>query len=85
MELVSILLMLFVIFVAAKLASLLFSKFGIPGLVGEILVGIILAISIGDSSIAQFLGLSYTYGQNDTDQNLPYEARYTELAEKKRR
>lgn len=49
--------MLFVIFVAAKLASLLFSKFGIPGLVGEILVGIILAISIGDSSIAQFLGL----------------------------
>jgi len=57
MELMSVLLMLLVTFVAAKLASLLFNRFGIPGLVGEILVGIILAISIGDSSIAQFLGL----------------------------
>lgn len=57
MELISVLLMLLVVFVAAKLASFLFNRFGVPGLVGEILVGIILAISIGDSSIAQFLGL----------------------------
>ena len=57
MELANILLMLTVVFVLAKLASLLFNRFGVPGLVGEILIGIILTICIGDQSIAQSLGL----------------------------
>jgi len=59
MELGKILLMLFVVFTLAKLASLLFKRFGIPGLVGEILVGILLAtITIGDQTIAQMLGIT---------------------------
>lgn len=58
MELGEILLMLFVVFVLAKVASLIVSKFGIPGLVGEILVGILLAsIIIDGQSLAEHLGI----------------------------
>lgn len=58
MELVDVTLMLAVVFILAKLASAIFAKFGIPGLVGEIIVGILLAsIVINGQSIAEMLGL----------------------------
>ena len=60
MELGAILLMLFVVFVLAKVSSLIVKRVGIPGLVGEILVGVLLSsIVIGDQTIAQMLGLSF--------------------------
>ena len=38
-----------VIFVMARLGSILFSKFGLPGLIGEILIGIVIAnLTFGD-------------------------------------
>ena len=57
-EFVNVLLVLLVVFVSAKAASFVFNRLGIPGLVGEILVGVIFAsIMIGDSTIAEKLGI----------------------------
>ena len=57
-EFLNVLFMLFVVFVSAKVASFIFNRIGIPGLVGEILVGVIFAsVVIGDSTIAEKLGL----------------------------
>ncbi len=58
MELASVLLTLLIVFVLAMLASVIFERFGIPGLVGEIIIGVLLAnIVIGDQSIASMLGI----------------------------
>ncbi|MCQ2056306.1 MAG: cation:proton antiporter [archaeon] len=58
MDLKDTLLVLTVIFILIKLAAALFDRFGIPGLVGEILVGILLAsIVVGDYSVAEYLGI----------------------------
>lgn len=58
MEIGEILMMLFIVFVLAKGASLIVKKFGMPGLIGEILVGVLLAtITIGDQTLAQMLGI----------------------------
>ena len=57
-EFVEALLMLLVVFCSAKAASFVFNRIGIPGLVGEILVGVIFAsLVIGDTTIAESLGL----------------------------
>lgn len=57
--LVQILLMLFVVFVLARLASTIFNRFGVPGLIGEILIGIVIAnLVIGDWSLMDSLGLT---------------------------
>ena len=61
MELGNILLMLFVVFVMAKMASLVVKRFGIPGLVGEIIIGVLLSnLIIGDQTIAQMLDLTFS-------------------------
>jgi Kef-type K+ transport systems, membrane components len=53
-----ILLMLFVIFILAYAASAVFNRFGIPGLIGEIFIGIAIAnIAFGDWSFREMLGL----------------------------
>lgn len=57
-EFLNVLLMLVVVFASAKAASFVFNRIGIPGLVGEILVGVLFAsLVIGDTTIAQQLGL----------------------------
>ena len=57
-EFLKVLLMLFVVFCSAKMASFVFNRIGVPGLVGEILVGVIFAsLVIGDTTIAESLGL----------------------------
>lgn len=50
MELLSILLMLLVLYVLAVTGSTIFERFGVPGLIGQILVGIIVANIIWDGS-----------------------------------
>ncbi|MBO4552391.1 MAG: cation:proton antiporter [Candidatus Methanomethylophilaceae archaeon] len=58
MEFTQVLLMLVVVFSCAKAASFVFNRIGIPGLVGEILVGVVLAsVSIGGATFAESLGL----------------------------
>ena len=58
LDFLKVLLMLFVVFASAKGASFVFNRIGIPGLVGEILVGVVFAsVVIGDSTIAESLGL----------------------------
>ena len=60
-----ILLMLFVIFILAYAASAVFNRFGVPGLIGEIFIGIAIAnIAIGDWSFRDMLGLQ-TGGINE--------------------
>ena len=67
MEFETVLLMLFVVFVCAKAASFVFNRIGVPGLVGEILVGVLFAtVVFGDSTIAQLLGLHDSAGK-ETD------------------
>ncbi|MDR3283407.1 MAG: cation:proton antiporter [Candidatus Methanoplasma sp.] len=56
MDIGSIILMLAVLIALARLGSLLFQRFGLSGLIGEILIGIILAnLVIGDWSIMNLL------------------------------
>ncbi len=58
MEIVSILLMLLVLFVLARVGNRIFEHFGIPGLIGEILVGILIAnVAIGGSTLLDFLDI----------------------------
>lgn len=62
-ELAEVLLMLVVIFAAAKLAGLLCKKINIPSLVGEIIVGVLVAsLVINDQSIAEMLKLYTGHG-----------------------
>jgi len=57
-EFLNILFMLLVVFATAKFVSFIFNRAGVPGLVGEILVGVVFAsVMIGDSTIAEKLGL----------------------------
>lgn len=58
MEIASILLMLVVLFVLARVAAVVIEKFGFPGLIGEIIVGILVAnIVINDTSLVDLLDL----------------------------
>ena len=58
MEIVSILLMLLVLFVLARIGNRIFEHFGVPGLIGEILVGILIAnIAIGGDTLLDFLDI----------------------------
>ncbi|MCL2148062.1 MAG: cation:proton antiporter [Methanomassiliicoccaceae archaeon] len=53
-----ILLMLVTLIVLARLASGVFSRFGVPGLIGEIVIGIVIAnLAIGDWSFLGMLGV----------------------------
>ena len=60
-DFLQVMLMLLVVFVSAKGASFVFNRIGVPGLVGEILVGVIFAsVVFGDSTIAESLGIFTT-------------------------
>jgi Kef-type K+ transport system membrane component KefB len=56
-EIGQLMMILTVIFVLAFSASAVFKRFGIPGLIGEILIGILIATQIGDWSIMEALGI----------------------------
>ncbi|MDR0309887.1 MAG: cation:proton antiporter [Candidatus Methanoplasma sp.] len=67
MDFGSILIMLVTLFVLAGSASWVFSRFGVPGLIGEILIGIAIAnLTIGDWS---FLGMLDIRIGDDPSQN----------------
>ena len=58
MEFTEVLFMLVVVFACAKAASFVFNRIGIPGLVGEILVGVVFAsVAIGGTTIAESIGI----------------------------
>ena len=47
-----------VLFALARVGSAIVSRFGLPGLIGEILIGILIAnLAIGDWSLMETLGL----------------------------
>ena len=63
MDLGSILLMLVVLFILAAIGSKIFAHFGVPGLIGEIIVGIIIAnLVIGDWSFLAMLDIDMGSG-----------------------
>lgn len=63
MDFGSILLMLVVLFVLAAAGSKIFAHFGVPGLIGEIVVGIIIAnLAVGDWSFLGALGIDMGSG-----------------------
>ena len=58
MEVEQVILTLVIIFALAKLSSFLFAKLGLPGLIGEIILGIILVnFVVGDFDLAAWLDL----------------------------
>lgn len=62
---IQVLLMLLVVFVLARLASSVFNRFGVPGLIGEILIGIAIAnFVIGDWSLMGALDLENEHSLN---------------------
>lgn len=58
MELGSILMMLLVLFVLARIAAAVVERFGMPGLIGEIIIGIVISnLAIGDFNLIKSLDL----------------------------
>ncbi|MBO4356941.1 MAG: cation:proton antiporter [Candidatus Methanomethylophilaceae archaeon] len=55
MEIMQVLLTMAVIFAIARIGSTIFSKLGLPGLIGEILVGILIANIAGGAFMEDFL------------------------------
>ena len=54
-----LLLTMAVLFVASRIGSIVVSRFGLPGLIGEIVMGIVIAnITIGDWSLFSFLDIT---------------------------
>ena len=54
-----VILTLVIIFALAKAASYVFARFGMPGLIGEIIIGIVIVnLTIGDFNLESWLGLS---------------------------
>ena len=77
MDFGSIFLMLVVLFILAAIGSKVFTYFGVPGLIGEIVVGIIIAnLVIGDWS---FLGMLNVDMGNDASQNYDILSLFAEL------
>ena len=59
MDLFQLLLTMAILFILARVGSSLVSRFGLPGLIGEIIMGIIIAnLAFGDFSLMEFLDLS---------------------------
>ncbi len=79
MDLLSVLIMLVVLLALAKVGSMVFTRFGVPGLVGEILIGVLIAnLVIGDTTILEMLGIFI--GSEGVDPSSNYVILYT-LAE----
>ncbi len=58
LDVAQVILTLVIVFALAKGASYVFARFGMPGLIGEIILGIILAnLVIGDFNVMEALGL----------------------------
>ncbi|MDR2846700.1 MAG: cation:proton antiporter [Candidatus Methanoplasma sp.] len=78
MEIGSILIVLVVILALARLGSWLFQRFGLTGLIGEIVVGIVIAnLSIGDWSVLGMLDIGMDAGQ--TSENYEVIELFSEL------
>jgi len=56
-EMGQLMIILTVLFILAFSASAVFKRFGIPGLIGEILIGVLVATQIGDWSLMEALGI----------------------------
>ena len=60
MEIAQIILALSVIFILAKVSSRIFAKLGMPGLIGEILLGVlIVSVSIGDYGLMDWISTEF--------------------------
>ena len=60
MEIAQVILALAVIFILAKVSSRIFAKLGVPGLIGEIILGIlIVSIPIGDYSLFEWIASEF--------------------------
>ena len=57
MELMQVLFTLAVVFVIARVGSMLFARFGLPGLIGEILVGVVIANVAGGTFMVDVLDI----------------------------
>jgi len=57
--LLQVLLTMTVIFVMARIGSMVFGKLGLPGLIGEILIGVLIANIAGGDFMHDFLGIAF--------------------------
>ena len=78
MELLELLLALVVLFVLARVGSVIVSRFGLPGLIGEIVIGIVVAnLVIGDFNLMEALGLELPDPLAGSDGSANYQIVYT--------
>ena len=67
MDLLQLLITMAVLFILARVGSTIVSRFGLPGLIGEILMGIVIAnLAFGDWSLMETLGLRDPLVAGDT-------------------
>ena len=67
MEIAQVILALAIIFILAKVSSRIFAKLGVPGLIGEIILGVlIVSISIGDHSILEWISTEFDPASNSS-------------------
>ena len=67
MEIAQVILALAIVFILAKLSSRIFAKLGVPGLIGEIILGVlIVSISIGDHTILEWISTEFDPASNSS-------------------
>ena len=67
MEIAQVILALAIIFILAKVSSRIFAKLGVPGLIGEIILGVlIVSINIGDHSILEWISTEFDPASNSS-------------------
>jgi len=77
MDLLQLLLALVVLFALARVGSAIVSRFGLPGLIGEIVMGVIIAnLVIGDFSLMGALGIEMSNPIEGTDGSTVYQVVY---------
>lgn len=78
LELAPIIMMLLVIFVVARVFSAVVERFGLPGLIGEIVAGILIAnLAIGGDTLLDLLGIVIENPSTSTEGNDLYSILYT--------
>ncbi len=67
MEIAQVILALAIIFILAKVSSRIFTKLGVPGLIGEIILGVlIVSITIGDYKILDWISTQFDPASNSS-------------------
>ena len=67
MEIAQVILAIAIVFILAKIASRIFAKLGVPGLIGEIILGILLvSITFGDYNVFEWIATEFSPSESSS-------------------